>query len=253
MIYIIQHVIAFRPEDGAVWNVTNTDNVVTLTTLPVRILCHLLENQGCIIDREGILKHVWDDYGLVPSSNSLNQHISQIRRTFSELGCECEVIQTIPKKGLLIASDSVTINDSPPAPTSEKLSSAGHSSSKIKKHSPEWLVLYGILLLVIFTALLVFPLPGTQGIKFPQQNLVLAGKIGQCPVYMADKSTPINEKLIGVVNQYAKCSGDEVYVLFTDNVFLSHANGRVFLSRCAQVKGGSAVFSNCKGVYLRER
>lgn len=253
MIYIIQHVIAFRPEDGAVWNVTNTDNVVTLTTLPVRILCHLLENQGCIIDREGILKHVWDDYGLVPSSNSLNQHISQIRRTFSELGCEFEVIQTIPKKGLLIASDSVTINDSPPAPTSEKLSSAGSSSSKMKKYSPAWLVIYGILLLVIFTALLILPLPGARGVKFPQQNLVLAGKIGQCPVYMADKTTPINEKFIGVVNQYAKCSGDEVYVLFTDSVFLSHANGRVFLSRCAQVKGGSAVFSNCKGVYLRER
>ncbi len=53
---------------------------------------------------------MWDDYGLQASNNNLNQCLSTLRRIIKSMGIDKNIIETIPKVGLIIASD-VTIEE----------------------------------------------------------------------------------------------------------------------------------------------
>lgn len=258
MIYKIHYAIIFRPEDGAIWNVSNDKNVITLTAIPVRIFCHLLNNRGSIIDREELLKRVWDDYGLMASSNALNQHISQIRRVLTELGCEFDVIQTIPKKGFLVAIDAIeTESLILPPPEAEVRVRNELPPTVVTGKSFIRLKVYAVLLLIITVWLFTVPLPGAHGLKFPQQKLYLIGRISKCPIYMSSEKSSLSQqaqlRLSAFASQYINCTASENYVLFTDEAFLSENKGRIFLSRCAQGDGNKTMFSGCRGVYLREK
>mgnify|MGYP000890740156 CR=1 FL=1 len=99
MIYKISDTVRFKPADGAIWSIDSPEQVINLTITNCNLLCMLLNNKGAILSRENILEDIWDKQGLRSSNNTLNQYISILRRTFSLLGIDEEVIKTIPKVG----------------------------------------------------------------------------------------------------------------------------------------------------------
>lgn len=75
------------------WNIAQPDRRLTFTTIPTRLFTYLLENADRMVGREELLNNIWDKYGLEPSNNSVNQYISLIRKSLSELGCDEEIIK----------------------------------------------------------------------------------------------------------------------------------------------------------------
>lgn len=58
-----------------------------------------------MLSRDAIFSELWSQYGSTPSNSSLNTYMSLIRKAFSNLGMESEVIVTIPKTGFLFNPD----------------------------------------------------------------------------------------------------------------------------------------------------
>ncbi|VTR59434.1 Transcriptional regulatory protein, C terminal [Serratia fonticola] len=85
----------------------------------------LLKIKEKLFEREVLLQKVWDDYGLQASNNNLNQCLSTLRRIIKSMGIDKNIIETIPKVGLRIASDvaieEIAINQGEPElPRKEK-------------------------------------------------------------------------------------------------------------------------------------
>jgi DNA-binding winged helix-turn-helix (wHTH) protein len=115
MIYLIDKVLYFRPDDGAIWWSTPNESNTVLTTTASRLLWLLLERQGELLMRDDIIYHVWTRHGLEGSNNSLNQYISTIRRSLGAFGLEGEIIKTVPRLGFMFSRE-INVTRLPPAP-----------------------------------------------------------------------------------------------------------------------------------------
>lgn len=60
--------------------------------------------------REDLLQKVWGDFGLTPSSNSLNNNISILRKIFTEFEIH-DVLKTVPKQGFELALNNLQFNE----------------------------------------------------------------------------------------------------------------------------------------------
>lgn len=108
MKYLINNEVTFRTDDGVLASLSPSDNSLTLSITANRIFTYLLEQEGKVVSREEMFTNVWDKNGLQASNNSLSQYISLIRKGLQELGCEHEIIQTVPRVGFFIAEGLVT-------------------------------------------------------------------------------------------------------------------------------------------------
>lgn len=109
MVYCINRTVIYNPDDGSL---TLTDEShqesageISLTPTANRLLQLLIAHQGSVLAREELLEHVWDNYGLKSSNNSLNQYISMLRRNFTDLGVEEMAIVTVPRVGFMFSPE----------------------------------------------------------------------------------------------------------------------------------------------------
>ena len=100
MEYLIDKIVIYRTDDGVLWPVGNKYEIVTLSPTANRLLNAILDGRDNPIHRDDLLEKVWDEYGLVSSTNSLNHYLSQLRKTLSSVGLSEHIIETIPKVGL---------------------------------------------------------------------------------------------------------------------------------------------------------
>lgn len=105
--YLIEGDIIFCPNTICFYHNNLKKERIPITSSAARLLYFLIKNNGEIMKREELLERVWDDYGLQASSNNLNQCLSTLRRIIKSLGIDKNIIETIPKVGLRIASDIV--------------------------------------------------------------------------------------------------------------------------------------------------
>lgn len=110
MHYIVNNSIIYNPADGNLHH-TESGDVITLPLPAQRLLPILLDSEGNLISRDYLLEKVWDQFGLTGSGNNLNQYLSIIRRSFSQMGCDA-FIETIPRVGVRLF-DSVKISREP--------------------------------------------------------------------------------------------------------------------------------------------
>ena len=103
--YIIGENIKFSPSTESLNLIANPEISILLTPACSRLLQYLLSEQGIVITREAIFLKLWSQYGNTPSNSSLNTYVSQIRKSFMNLGEENDVIITIPKMGFLFNPD----------------------------------------------------------------------------------------------------------------------------------------------------
>lgn len=96
--YTVNKSVVYNPADGNLQHIESGD-IITLPLPAQRLLQILLDSEGNLIPRDYLLEKVWDQYGLNGSGNNLNQYLSIIRRSFSQMGCD-EFIETIPRVGV---------------------------------------------------------------------------------------------------------------------------------------------------------
>lgn len=103
--YRIEEGIFFCPNSVGFYHEKFEDEIVSISSPAARLFSFLIKNKGEIVKREVLLSKVWDDYGMQASNNNLNQCLSTLRRIIKNMGINKNIIETIPKVGLRIASD----------------------------------------------------------------------------------------------------------------------------------------------------
>jgi len=82
---------------------------IVLSKPASRLLDMLVSHNKINLLRGELIKSVWEDYGLSSSNASLNNHISELRKAFENLGENKNIIITIPKIGFRIDADIQSI------------------------------------------------------------------------------------------------------------------------------------------------
>ncbi|WP_025123474.1 MULTISPECIES: helix-turn-helix domain-containing protein [unclassified Serratia (in: enterobacteria)] len=257
MVFTIFNVVAFRSEDGAMWNIAQPDRRLSLTTIPARLFTYLLENADKMVGREELLNNIWDKYGLEPSNNSVNQYISLIRKSLSELGCDEEIIKTIPRMGFYITGEMVSRN----LDTLQSVVSAIAEAQPAKEqprprrgYKPALLALS----VIISTLLILQPFRSATGrldYSFPKSTLYKIGTIDTCPVYSLTEGSSYTAARKQQLAQelsaaHAPCISDEVFIFQAGEHYAYQQSGRAFIARCADTDHTLSHFSDCRAVYV---
>lgn len=258
MIFTICGIVEFRSEDGVMWNLEHTDRRLTFTTIPARLLTYLLENADKVISREQLLDNIWEKYGLEPSNNSVNQYISLIRKSLIELGCEEEIIQTIPKVGFFIAKGMVSSSDEKQQnPVNEAAAQEPHRALWQKILSQYYRSILIVLSLTVSSLLVIQPfgIIGGQSYTFPNSVLYKLGSIDTCPVYSLTNNSRVEaERKEGLARELAsnniECINNSVFIFQPGVNYTYIKTGRAFLTRCIKSDDGLSKLSDCKGVYV---
>ncbi|MEG2432533.1 MAG: winged helix-turn-helix domain-containing protein, partial [Acinetobacter sp.] len=188
MKYLINNEVTFRTDDGVLANLSSSDNSLTLSITANRIFTYLLEQEGKVVSREEMFTNVWDKNGLQASNNSLSQYISLIRKGLQELGCEHEIIQTVPRVGFFIAEGLVATIEEPPSVTVTSLAPSKAAPSLSKRVKMTLLAAGGISLLMLLYP--VNSLFNSSKNNLPDVQLFKLGNIDLCPVYTVFESSP---------------------------------------------------------------
>jgi len=99
-------------------------NVVPITPRLFDILLVLIENRGHILEKETVLKAVWQD--TIVEEGNLTRNVSTIRKALGDSPNEPQYIQTIPWRGYRFVADVHEV----PNQTGELIIEE-HSSSRI--------------------------------------------------------------------------------------------------------------------------
>ena len=105
MRYIINLIIVFEPEKKLLMLENNELLTVELSLPTTRLLIELIKNNHQEVAREVLIKNVWEDYGYTSSDSNLSNSVSELRKAFSSLGLDKDIIITIPKFGFSLKAD----------------------------------------------------------------------------------------------------------------------------------------------------
>lgn len=83
----------------------NNQLTVGLSNPATRLLNELIKNNKIELTRETLIKHVWEDYGFSPSSATLSNHISELRKAFEALGVSKNILITVPRIGFKMEAE----------------------------------------------------------------------------------------------------------------------------------------------------
>lgn len=98
---IINDSVLYNEDDGCLDN-NHLGMSVTMAPSSNRLFLILISNHGSPVERDEILKSVWDEYGLRSSNSNLNQYISMLRKQLVQVGLPEDTIITIPKVGFML-------------------------------------------------------------------------------------------------------------------------------------------------------
>ncbi len=96
--------LKFIPEQRRIFK---GDELIHLTTKEYRICERLLQRRGGVVTREELLDYIWDSRGNIVNDNTLNVHISRIRKKFGCFSC----IETVRNDGYRWACEIKWIKD----------------------------------------------------------------------------------------------------------------------------------------------
>ncbi|MGE9552849.1 winged helix-turn-helix domain-containing protein [Erwinia amylovora] len=107
---IINNVVSFEPEKKNISGAKGTFTVSTSATLCFELL---IENVGNLVTHDQFYEYAWRRFGMEPTSTSLYQNISTLRKSLSNAGMTQDIIRTMPRRGFLL-SPLTEINRSGP-------------------------------------------------------------------------------------------------------------------------------------------
>lgn len=121
MKYLINQHVTYDSYQGLLYT-SDVDDAIKLTTTLNRLLLVLAQNNGEVLDRETLLRRVWEEHNQVVSDNNLNSSVSVLRRHLASFFDE-EVISTIPKVGIKFSADLtfITPEEQPEEQSEEQL------------------------------------------------------------------------------------------------------------------------------------
>jgi len=98
-IYLINDDVIFDSAAGILKSISQPENDITLPTSAVSCLELLLVSQGEPVKKSTLLEGAWHQRGFFVSDNSLNQVIALLRKSFTQLHQDKNLIVTVPRVG----------------------------------------------------------------------------------------------------------------------------------------------------------
>lgn len=195
MKYTINLIVVFDPELRTLALNNNNQTAIELSKPCCRVLNEFIKYNGDNLSRDLLLKNAWEDYGFPPSNASLNNCISELRKSFVSLGVEKPIIITLPRVGFRMEADihptpkqknEVKIKKQEPLLSKPELSVAlkeeeivnSHPVARIKKSMAVPILALVSVLGLIGIALLLWA---------PSAKLKLIGVYNQCDIYSINK------------------------------------------------------------------
>lgn len=257
MVFTIFNMIAFRSEDGAMWNIAEPERRLSFTAIPARLFTYLLENADKMVGREELFNSIWDNYGLEPSNNSVNQYVSLIRKSLSELGCEEEIIKTIPRVGFYIAREMVSYSQE--TQQSVLITASEAQPTFGQPGLRRWVKPSLLAISILISTLIVFePFRSTIGhldYNFKKSTLYKIGTIATCQLYsLSEGSIYTAERKLQLAEELATellpCNRNEIFIFKSGEHYAYQQSGRAFIARCTNNDQSLSHFSDCKAVYV---
>lgn len=134
MKFLINNTICFDYAQGVLSLVNDQKVSVQLSRPGTRLFHELITHSGITLSRDVLLQNVWENHGLIPSNNNLNNHISFLRKVLSQLGLEENIIITSPKEGFRLQAEVETVSDEHPL---DDVSSEGNTEEKTEGKTVE--------------------------------------------------------------------------------------------------------------------
>ena len=248
MKYIIDELVVFRTDDGAIWLSGDEESKILLSPIVSRLLTLLIEGKGNILTREEILHHVWTAHGLEASGNSLNQYISQLRKLMSNFGLGDSVIHTLPRIGFRL--DEHLKVDKLPSSTNNQQKLLIASKKNTERLHPIITLLTPVFLFM--TIAVPYVISKTIYHWNIRQNVIEPRSIGivnGCNVYGTgmDKKFYSNSPLVVTQNIFddldIQCKESNVALFYMQEGVSHGKSGRTFIALCS--KSGASLTS-CK-------
>ncbi|HGM5491625.1 TPA: transcriptional regulator [Serratia fonticola] len=259
MIYLINRVVAFNPDNGSLKNVIN-DREVFLSSLNARILHQLLKAGPVCLRREELLRQVWEQHGLTPAPATLNQYISVTRRALVSIGLQERLIITVAKTGYRLNS-SIHIETEPTAEASAVVTTAANSptaeqlpvSIKKKPLASPMLYINLLILLLVIAGLLCFLINERYQELHKSQGVIYIGSINSCPIYFLKKLRDEDQqrylKYLATNSLLTEgCLKDEVILAQASRrLNMSEGIGHQFIAKCSVDTQGN--YYHCENEY----
>jgi DNA-binding winged helix-turn-helix (wHTH) protein len=196
MEYIINGVVKYNPLNGTLYVADSGMDMITLTRVTSELLLLLIQNNSVPLNREFILRELWEKRGLSASSNNLNNYISMLRKALAQCGYP-DLITTIPKHGFIFEADVVSVDGGDNHPMGGlSVSAVGQPSLSLhdpaKSHIParHYLVSRRVKGVVIALSLLmIILLFGSYGYFKLRPIRTQFFTFEQCQFYLADDKT----------------------------------------------------------------
>lgn len=102
--YIINETVEFHPATGTLRDLNQLNNVVVLNSPASRCLLLLIEKAGTIVTQNEFLENVWEQRGIHVAASTFYQNISILRKGLKQIGFIDDIVVTIPRIGLILAS-----------------------------------------------------------------------------------------------------------------------------------------------------
>lgn len=109
--FLIDNNIVFLPDQQVLKN-TDTGTETGLNLVATQLLVFLLQHSDRICGRDELLDAVFVRHNSSASDGNLNRHIMVLRRAFTDVHCDADVIITVPRNGFKIGNVSVCPTES---------------------------------------------------------------------------------------------------------------------------------------------
>lgn len=185
MNYVINKEIVFSPERRALLSVEHEEILITLSNQATRLLIEFIKGNKKPLTKETLLKNVWEDYGLTPSNNNLYMAVSEIRKSFVNLGVNEVIISTIPKTGFLFSA-SVDILE---PKKDNKKTSKKTSTTIIKAKKIHIIIAMSMVFIIFITFIYVRGKINNFDHVLTETKTTSSEKIGMCTFYSLKKGS----------------------------------------------------------------
>ncbi|MFJ3164492.1 transcriptional regulator [Serratia nematodiphila] len=105
MEYIINNTVIFGSDTKLLYLYATPEIFTELSNPATRLLATLIMSNTQHLSRELLLKKVWEEHGFTSSYSLLSNHISELRKAFTNLGITTDIIVTIPRIGFKVEAD----------------------------------------------------------------------------------------------------------------------------------------------------
>ncbi len=199
---IFNNIIHYNAEEGTLCRLDNPENVLKLYYSANRCLQVLIEAYPTPVLQRFFLENVWEKNGQSATANTFYQSISTIRKAFSSLSLNEDVIITIPRKGVSLSTNiSIDILNANIVTEQKKLST--NSGSSFRKKT---LITLTIVFMITIIGLLYVNILH-QGKQNKLTNIYKKiGAYQNCVIYIDKSETTDMESILNVISkQNVKC------------------------------------------------